>query len=497
MRFTVLAVGQGSGNFIEVFADSPNDPPSVAMLIDLGTSQERENLGVPSALYVVQQLRKMIRRDSSGKIVQPAVLEAVVLSHPDKDHVNLIDVLTSKFSPSELVVKKVWFGGDRGGYIKSLQGGGEIDYLALLYQYGPTGTNNLLPPGVFATTMADPDPKKWQPLAEAGGVRLDLLIGNTLYKADKVDLTLTREKKPDGYKTNSSSLVVVVSYKTQGIVVMGDATGLTMAQANKVLGGRVMPCFSLTLPHHGSKRSTWDLKGVGRGKRKLGEKTPAQATVIAFVNSFRPATISASAWEFSTFRHPSMEVVNAFGTCLNWNGITPWTDPVLTGSQHFFTAYSTANSLSQQGGLTARYPSKAGWYSFRTERPVFTNDYFKRSQSTFLLATPPGILVFDVGFDLFLNPPARAIAWGFEIADAGKDVVKVLDRQDIAQLHPAHAKALLAGQSLPEGDRFIALRHPDEAVEPLPPPPVRRVVVGRKPAVPAPSHVPRRVRQIS
>jgi hypothetical protein len=111
-------------------------------------------------------------------------LRAAILSHPDKDHVNLVGKLTDHFKPGELIVNCVIYGGDRDGYIKKDSGGEETDYLALLDAFKP-GTDSVIKyPGNGASSITDPaDPSTWNPIVDAGALKIYLLVGNVLYRA--------------------------------------------------------------------------------------------------------------------------------------------------------------------------------------------------------------------------------------------------------------------------------------------------------------------------
>jgi beta-lactamase superfamily II metal-dependent hydrolase len=458
IRLSVLDVGQGTGTLLEYFAGNDTTKPSQAMLIDLGTTQETANLGVPSAKYVAARLKKM---------GTPATLEAVFLSHPDKDHMNLTGVLTAEFTTAELKINNIWYGGDRHGYVK---GSAKFDYLANLDRYKPSSKSAIQSPGVSESGITDQDQSNWKALATmgAGAVKVYLLVGNTLYGSPDKFSTDTSGPKLDGYRKNCSSLVLLVRYANENIVVMGDATGLTMQDANRIVGKRNLKAFSLALPHHGSITSAFDLAGA---------KDQATANLIAFITAMGSRTISASAWEFSNWHHPHIEIVDGFSAFLNGSGMNVWSDPTAatktSNKLHFMTAWLPAGSRTMSTGPKTSWPSAEGWYSMRTEAPVFTTDYFKPGTWEYPTITPPSKSAQYNAGGFILPAPRRAIAWAFEVDGTTLTIRPVVDKSSIAALAHTHPFRVAAGP-LPEEDDFVILPvvAPEDAADP-PPPTVR------------------------
>jgi beta-lactamase superfamily II metal-dependent hydrolase len=486
IRFSVLDVGQGTGNLLEYFEGADTSKPSQAILIDLGSSQQKETLGVSSAKYVATRLRAM---------GTPATLEAVFLSHPDKDHVNLTADLLDEFTFPQLTINNIFYGADRHGYLKYRGTKRQIDFLAKLDEYRPVGTRTVLKgPGIAESGIRDKDQSKWKPIATMGAndaVKVYLIVGNTLYGSPDKFSTVTSGPRLDGYRKNSASLMLLVRYEGQDIVVTGDATGLTMSDANAVLRDRQLKAFSLTLPHHGSYTSAVDLR-AGAGKTTDDDKVRNLKT---FIKAISPRTISASAWEYGNYRHPHITIVDAFADFLSATGIQIFSDPTASvgarNDLHFMTAwFSTDRKDLIGGGKTTSWPSANGWYTVRTGSPVFTTDYFNpgdgKGRYEYPTATPPSASVtFNRSLQIF-PWPKRAIAWAFEVAGTNLQVRPVHHKKSIAALPRSHPLRMAAGP-LPEEDDFVILPVvAPEDVANLPPPPVRPADEVHSRAVPPP-----------
>src|SRR4028118_789745 len=87
IKFQVLDVGQGSGNFIEIYG--AKTAPDTTILIDLGSELESTAAGVPAAKYIVDKLKAM----------DEPTLDTMILSHSDSDHINLLDLVLDEFYP--------------------------------------------------------------------------------------------------------------------------------------------------------------------------------------------------------------------------------------------------------------------------------------------------------------------------------------------------------------------------------------------------------------
>ncbi len=383
----VLDVGQGSGNFYEVYDAS--DALTATALLDLGSEAEEEAAGGPAVLYVIAQLKAM----PGG-----AHLNVVMLSHSDSDHINLVSDVLDAFSPDgvgkpQLVVSWVVFAGERSKYAKR-SSRNVIDYLT---DFVPNdGTKRVYSLGSNQTNFTA-DPSTWGAFF-AGPLALRVLISNSVASDARVGETSTApsRKNTGGYAINTNSIVVVADYNTSPTVTTGDATGITMAAANQVIDrfdlgtDMFIDTFMVTAPHHGARATTFNLLGIKTPD--VGTDELSRVNLQNFVNNLMAKSLSVSAERVGRYKHPSMEVLQYFWPRL---GRGVYTDPLLTTSEaHWTTAYYTDGQYLLGTGGT--WPSPAGWYTTQTDYNVFTNLYFVASLVGGVLVpgppSPPGML---------------------------------------------------------------------------------------------------------
>jgi beta-lactamase superfamily II metal-dependent hydrolase len=455
MRFVVLDVGQGTGNFVEIYDDGGSLVN--AMLIDLGSEGWKRIAGKPSADWVAERLKTM----PGG-----AKLDAVFLSHSDSDHVNLIKRLLEHFVPpgkpgTALTVHQVYYGGDYG-YYKKGKGRSATNYLDELNKYRPSGSGSVLTPcSPNGTSFTDADPKKWVPMKTIGNVQVWLISGNTT--PDDVALyaeSETGSKAPEGYAINTKSMVLLVTYAGTQIAVTGDATGMTLAKCNEIMArGGVLPylnnVFSLTLPHHGSDTTTFSLLGATDDAMDVQEL--ADENVRSFVDNVKPQTISASAARRESFRHPSARVIDFFGTHLDWTTVYFTDDVLKADKQHFYTAYFPAYARKLKGGMVAQWPSKSGWYTARTSGNIFSTDYYRPEQALGdFVALPPAPAIFNAAKTAYKPVPKIAAAWGFTVVPGvpapTRQIAPLWRASDLRALPPEHAEALVGRPIDPDED---------------------------------------------
>jgi beta-lactamase superfamily II metal-dependent hydrolase len=430
MRFVVLDVGQGSGNFIEIFDNAGK--LIHAMLIDLGSEGWKNIAGGPSADFVARELKTM------G--ADAATLDVVFLSHSDADHINLLIQLLNHFDPPRfisptkpiLTVKKVWFGGDAKKYVKNNK-----DYLAELNRYRPLNVSGSILHycGPNASSFHDADSTKWRPMDLAknvhdlAGVQVWLLIGNTITEEVKIYAeSPTGSKPPESYAINTKSLVLMVTYDGSQIIVTGDATGITLAKCNEILkNSGILPylsdVFHLTLPHHGSDTTLFGMLGIKSDTMDIDNL--ATHNVEQFVKHVKCKTISASAGERSSFRHPSSTVFDAFGEFVG--DANHYVEPSLSaqGEQtHFYTAYFEQYSQAFTGPLVDTWPSTSGWVTSRTAKNLYSTDYYTRELLEDVTVPPLPATHRSL---TTLNPtPPSGVAWvlGFEAGKARSIVLQ-------------------------------------------------------------------------
>lgn len=496
LRYTVLPVGQGSGTLIQVL-DSGGVPIETS-LIDLGSLGWSKQAGKPSADFVIAELKKMA-------VPQ---LKALFLSHSDGDHTNLLGrVLDAFYKPSDdepadetLIIKEVWYGGEHGHYKKRSK-----NIIDRVKTYRPTGTTtNINDLGLRRSSWRGDDPK---PLYKTGnGVNFWLLYGNAPVAGKLYGKAEPSRKGSRAYLRNVSSLVLVVRYgsaTSRKLVALGDATGLTLAGCNAKIDEQKIklgPVATLSLPHHGSQVTTYDMLGLKTDTLDQGKV--ADAIVKAFVDHLKPFSITASAGEDHHHKHPASRVIKDFGTHL---GEKLYTDAgVAFREQHFFTSHYAADDLGLMGSsTTVTWPPKTGWYTGRTAKNAFTIDYFRGDPKTLDIPTvfPPDAVI-DAPKAPYKPVPPRAAGWAWEVEADGSDydLLRVVDRNFTAVATMTQLEAVHGGLS-PE--RFVLVPSAPVPEQAPPPPPRPPVVVAVPVPVPSPFAPPpappagsRRIRQI-
>lgn len=475
MRFCVMDVGQGSANYIEL--RERDDSLTAAAIIDIGSEQWKSAAGRPSAAVVAGWLSTM----RGG-----AVLDVVMLSHSDSDHINLIPALLEHFDtphtkhPTKplLTIKEVIFGGDFGKYQK----GKAENYLNQLNEYRPPGTQSIITRLTSHVSSFDEDESTWKPQATIRGkIQLWLLSANTT--AEKVPPQKDRPPRhqlPDGgFAINTRSIVAAARLGAWSIIATGDATGLTLAHCNEVLaqahvrdrlGGAV---YMVTLPHHGSETTCYDLTGSG-------ESAEGRLVVTRFCKLVNADTISASAGERGTFEHPGARVIADFG--LNLRSDPQYVDPGLANDQHFYTAFFPERSMtvssSKAKAVGAEWPSAPGWYTARTAENLYTTDYFaERPQTPVPVAFPWEAR--DVGGKAVKYQPPRAISWGFFVGEDRSTAVDVVRERTSAHAEywaaveavhgPLRSEGFVVVPSAPRAHRHPHTSSSESSPEPTPP----------------------------
>lgn len=418
LEFTVLDVGQGTGTFLAVHDDRGEVVRTV--LIDLGSERAKLAAGGPSAEYVVEKLWYMA----------PPRLDAVVLSHSDSDHINLVQDVLSQFAPPDqddpdkpnLTVGFLAYGGDRGKYRK----GKRKNVVALVEEYMDSDDQAT----AFAASSSDFTASPVAPFFNEGGLRLYLVIGNAAQPDGKAPKSKKRKISPS-FAINTNSLVVLVEYRGVQFVATGDATGPTLAACNTVITDSVRKTyfkdvFMLAMPHHGSARTTFSLQGLSP------DVTP-EDNLTKFVERIPAQTITASAERVPTFKHPSARVLSYF-----WDKLTApapfYSDPLLSASRHFYTAYFTKKdgfTLDDGSGKTSTWPKSDRWYTVQSARNVYTNLYFGRFlQSGVDIPPSPAKPVTEYNGQ---QRPPLGVAWLYKVDETSRVLERVVNRPNLLE----------------------------------------------------------------
>lgn len=385
--YTVLPVGQGTGTLVEVIDDTTKDPKAV-IIIDLGatgsTGWSGAQTGEISAFIVAERLLLM---DTS-------TIDVLFLSHPDEDHINMIPELLSHFDKpgteepdKPLIIKKVYYAGLRELF--TVDGKNILTQLA---KYGTDDEPTIIEEAALNAGNIDFNDVN-ATVYNDNGLKIYLMAGNTVAVKSKGNPLTKKARKDDGYVKNTDSLVLLLSYGSatkRYFVATADATGLTMAacltRLNKPLAPRLAPILSMSLPHHGSAVTTYDL--LGREDPGKDEEKTAQAVITEFVNALKPQSVTVSSGENTIYKLPSPRVIADFAKHVKeaTNGPVQdpliWSDTLVTPG-HFYTAYYPVAKYpvnvaadAPKAKYSTYWPSAWTWWPARTTQAVYTVDYF-------------------------------------------------------------------------------------------------------------------------
>ncbi len=497
MRFIVLPVGQGSGTLIEILDDDAAKTPLAAILVNLGSMLWKvHEAGFVSADLVGQELRRMNNAPT---------LNAVLLSHGDADHINLVGRLLESFLPpaqsgprnQTLAVENVWYAGYPANYTKR-----GVNFLAMLHSYRPGLATNVhqLGPDVSDLNV---------PLLSGNGLELYVITANTAVASTEV----AAESEEDlhqgtvSYLNNTVSLVLLVAYGAQRryIVVTGDATGMTLARCNTAISnypGDLAPVLSMTLPHHGSAVTTYNL--LGAVTQEHDPMAFAQYNVNWFVDSLRPQSLTVSAGEVERYCLPSARTIMDFGRHIEER--SPYSDAALRNinpPQHFYTSYFERHELTvlsdAMTDAVTQWPPSEGWQTVRTSKAVYTTDYFREPGAQNVPEAFPPNVTIGAGQPPYNPAPPWGAGWAFCISADGLTVtvervidlttVSPTDRAQLERLYgplPAQRFVFLpsaadapgasatAEAERPPPDPALLASAPARGARPTPPPGLRR-----------------------
>ncbi len=348
IKFHVLNVGVGSGNFIEVFEDKDDtSKPSTTLLIDLGCQGINKESPGPSVEFVVDRLKTM---------GNDAEIDCLILTHSDLDHVSLIKQLLDQFDTDELVIKDTFFGGAAQKYKKN-----KTQILDLVAQHMP---DDELPDGHAIAFSSYKDPKK--PVAIYKHSTLDLRMYVLMANALQPNATSLPTGK-NAVALNTVSYVVVVEFYGERYLVTGDATGTTMLQSNKIMRKGDDPFFDsmvmVTVPHHGSLVTAEDVKGVD-----------GKTNAVEFAKRVNGETLTVSSYR--KHNHPSARLLSWFWQFTK--NVPSWLDSDATVG-HFYVAFFTADDnfeLDKDNTDTAWPADGDGFYTAQTSVLTYGTDYF-------------------------------------------------------------------------------------------------------------------------
>lgn len=220
LRIIFLYVGQGDGTFI-IF------PDNTTVLIDLGSLKNSQTAGLSAVNTVYTELQTL------GK----TTIDYLFITHPDRDHNNLLKELDYKLSGNKLPYTypytNVYIGGQKSDY-------SDVYVKAMLNNKETNGHLTL-----FADCDHDlPNAPRWPNI---GGVEMFLLSAN-----------VPTRNAPD---PNPKSIVLMLAYCGWKIILTGDAENSAedyMLNTSYTANKAFLKAFALKLGHHGAETATSD-----------------------------------------------------------------------------------------------------------------------------------------------------------------------------------------------------------------------------------------------
>lgn len=367
--FSVLNVGQGSGNFVEIYANDVDTVPTTTVLIDLGAEGASRSHHGPSVERVIASLKKM----------DDPEIACLVLSHSDTDHISMIEQLLSAFdSPNTknpkkkvLTIKTFFYGGNYALYRKRTRKNvvDQVDWYMVLGTTPKSMSTN------FSSYL-----RGGKPIYEDATLdfKIQILIGNAIKLTRK-----TRKKQKtlplkDGVAVNTVSLVTVFESNDIQLITTGDATGITMLRANQIMGGGSGSFFydplMLTIPHHGSFSTAMAFTGerIRGAIQKIDQ-------ITLFARRCGAKILTVSAGNRSQFLHPSGFILNLFWKFAS--DVSFYEDVGAQPGSHFYTAYFKHDDgfeLTTAAGDEV-WPDDSDWYTVQSKVQIYSTDYFVRS----------------------------------------------------------------------------------------------------------------------
>lgn len=284
-----LDVGQGSSCYVEIYEDKGGiDEITHTLLFDLGSMNHSGEAGGPSIDFIYDSLKTM----PGGPVI-----DVLVVSHKDADHVNLLIPLVKKFAKGVLTIKEIYYSGKQKWY-------GNLFTAISNWCKNTPALDGLLISGCGYGGS----PKTWTPLWSNLGVGLYLIMANTpSYSSEKRGKNESFiVDKPNGDRVNTMSAVCSVYFNGRSYIISGDATYATMVETNSALSGLSLNYIqALSLPHHGSRKTTFGLSRTDAIISKLKLQS-----IKTFAGIFNAITLIASA--DTKHSHPSLEVMELF-----------------------------------------------------------------------------------------------------------------------------------------------------------------------------------------
>lgn len=317
-RVMILFCGQGMTTLVEIYDDGViKRSADYLALIDCGGTSDGGQLAVD---YVAKKI--LDKKD--------AVLNLLVISHQDADHVQLLNQLGDKLSGTKATLAKTVLGGSdwSNSNIATVE-----SFVDLMEQ------------NIDDLEFDAPKRSDYKKATTRGELKHIDKHGDTYFRVLISGLAITGSGRTADIVRNASSAMVVVENGSYSVFLPGDATHQTMDAASSVIAAKrkLIPLVvGLEIPHHGALRTAVE-DYYARGEpddfnwrriKKFGLALSAKWVV-------------ASAGPKNSHRHPVEEVLNVFE------------DWITTLPKHPYNSFVFARN----GGSTSE-----GWTNFNTTK---------------------------------------------------------------------------------------------------------------------------------
>lgn len=350
MDVYVVDVGQGQCTFVAIY-DVTNAKITNTLLFDCGSdktgTEVQTNLDSIAAMILS---------------MDKPVIDCIVFSHSDKDHISLTRYLLDKISETKKPrVKKVWYGGCWDNYTKYKFN--ILDYLIEegfcdFFDIDQTCANYT----DYNKTTGTYTDSFW--MTSSTEIAIFAIASNVISDDPDWDEDEDIGTQANAEEKNRVSIVCGLYYGSTCFVICGDATNKTMAAIGGLMTGtsQFNNNIMTTLPHHGSRATGFAVKSSDAAS------SGAIAVVDTFAACVNSKTITISAYE--KHHHPSLELINHFIPTVTSPIIQ---DPRLTeANSHRVTAYFDQD-LTNNSGMTLHSRQV---YSFETRINTFSTRYF-------------------------------------------------------------------------------------------------------------------------
>jgi beta-lactamase superfamily II metal-dependent hydrolase len=268
---TFIDIGQGNCTFVQC-------PGGETILIDCGSVTKGEPKNEIAA-FASDYIKKGLKANT---------LDYLIISHPDKDHMNLVDKVLAGVK-----VGKALCGGSKSGY----SGKGKDEFAPFVKKAtGQDLSKWMINGGKFYSESPTSKPEERQIHCKHNFEVFIVSANADQIQPSTFERTLGVtgvDSLHTGTKENTSCIVLCLRYAGRQVLICGDATFSTEYTMLKSDWGLQLKSYALEGGHHGSADSFSD----------------------AFLKAVAPSWIHFSADNKGTFRHPTWETVNRVITC--------------------------------------------------------------------------------------------------------------------------------------------------------------------------------------